>query len=284
MTSDAQHFVESFIYDRGSVELIVVSGPDSPDFLNRLSTQNFKANFTGSLHGAFLNGQAKLISLFTAWKKDDKNYFFVEKEMLQETKDYLEKMHFTENLKIENEKYYCIEVRGKNQNFPSEMSAEAFDWGIPGKYFFDLGQFEVKSILEKNYDAIRASFGFPKPLTDITNEHILIEGPFDSFIDRNKGCYPGQEVVEKIYTYGRVARKIKKIIFSDFNHEDFLRFKSLIPYEVEFEGNKVGTLTSIYQLSGETYGLATFKRLFYEKNESLEIKLDDKSIKGTIKN
>lgn len=77
------------------------------------------------------------------------------------------------------------------------MSVEAYNWGIPGKYFFDGSKFEVKSILEKNYDAVRASFGFPKPLQDLTADHILIEAPLDSLVDRNKGCYPGQEVIEK---------------------------------------------------------------------------------------
>jgi len=118
--------------------------------------------------------------------------------MFQSTKEYLEKMHFAENLKIESEKLFCVEVRGKNQDFPSEMSVEAYNWGIPGKYFFDTGKFEVKSILEKNYDAIRASFNFPKPLKDLTQDHILIEAPLDNLVDRNKGCYQGQEVIEKI--------------------------------------------------------------------------------------
>lgn len=277
MISDSQEF----IFDHGEVELLVVSGSDSPDFLNRLSTLNFKKPMESSLHGAFLNGQAKLISLFTVWQKENKNYFFIEKVMFQKTKEYLEQMHFAENLKIETEKYFCIEVRGKNQDFPSEISVEAYNWGVLGKYYFDSAKFEVKSILEKDFHAIRAQFGYPRPLQDFTEDHILIEGPFDNFVDRNKGCYPGQEVIEKIYTYGRVARKIKKVTFLNAQESDIEDIQKQLPMEIEVEGNKVGALTSIYHY-GEVFGLVTLKRFFYEKHEKLHIKCRDKILEGQI--
>ncbi len=285
MISDRQQLtVQSFILDRGEVDLLVVSGPDSSDFLNRLSTLNFKSDFNGPLHGAFLNGQAKLISFFTVWKKDEKKYFFIEKEMFQKTKEYLEQMHFAENLKIEIEKFFCVETRGNSPKLPSEMEVEAYNWGLPGKYYFDRASFEVKSILQKNYDQIRASFGFPKPTVDIADEHILIEGPFENFVDRNKGCYPGQEVIEKIYTYGRVARKIKKLSFSNLTPEVFSELKGKLPFEIESDGNKIGTLTSIYQSSNGFFGLGTIKRHIYEKQNSLVINLRGQSVFVDLQN
>lgn len=269
----------NFIFDRGEVELLAISGLDSADFLNRLSTLNFKKPIEGSLHGAFLNGHAKLISLFTVWKKNDKNYFFIEKEMFKSTKEYLEKMHFAENLKIETEKLFCIEVRGKNEVFPSEMSAEAYNWGIPGKYFFDTSKFEVKSILEKNYDAVRASFGFPKPMQDLTEDHILIEAPLDDLVDRNKGCYPGQEVIEKIYTYGRVAKKIKRIEFLKSAEIDFDKLKNALPLDLVIDGNNIGKLTSVYSTGT---GIATIKRAYLDKDQALNINFNDSDIVAKI--
>lgn len=277
-----QHFGPTkFIVDHGEVELLVVSGPDATDFLNRLSTLNFKNSLQGSQHGAFLNGQAKLISLFTVWQKDSKNYFFIEKEMFQKTKEYLGQMHFAENLKIESEKYFAIETRGENPDFPSEMSVDAYNWGMKGKYFFDHKKFNSEFISEKEFDAIRAQFCFPKPYQDLTDDHILIEGNLDSFVDRNKGCYPGQEVIEKIYTYGRVARKIKKIVFENLSDEDRESLQKSLPLELEVDGNKVGVLTSWYHF-GNDFGLATLKRLFYEKQQSFQFLHKGKMIKALI--
>lgn len=107
MVLDPQQLMTTnFIFDRGEIELLTITGADSSDFLNRLSTLNFKKPIEGSLHGAFLSGQAKLISLFTIWKNNDKSYFFIEKEMFKATKEYLEKMHFAENLAIATEKFF----------------------------------------------------------------------------------------------------------------------------------------------------------------------------------
>ena len=36
---------------------------------------------------------------------------------------------------------------------------------------------------------------------------MILDGPFDYFLSRNKGCYPGQEVVEKVYNIGRRPKK-----------------------------------------------------------------------------
>lgn len=272
---------QNFIFDRGEIELITVSGPDGADFLNRLSTLNFKKPIEGSSYGAFLNGQAKLISLFTVWEKDGKKYFFIEKEMLQKTKEYLEQMHFSENLKIETEKYFCVETRGQNNSFPSEMCTEAYNWGLAGKYFFSHKEFDSKGIAEDSYDAIRASFGFPKPLRDLTNDHIVIEASVDNMIDRHKGCYPGQEVIEKIYTYGRIPRKIKKIVFENANEADVLALRSSLPLEIKVDGNGVGFLSSAYHLD-KGFGLATLKRLFYEKHQTLQISLEGKILNAHI--
>ena len=276
-----QHFKPySFILDRGEVDLLVISGPDSADFLNRLSTLNFKKPIEGSMHGAFLNGQAKLISLFTVWKKDDKNYFFIEKEMFEKTKSYLEQMHFAENMKIETEKYFALEARGET-HFLSEIKVEAYNWGMPGKYFFSKKPFDLKSVSQSEYDAIRASFGFPKPLQDLTEDHILIEAPLDSWVDRNKGCYPGQEVIEKIYTYGRVSKKIKKITFENAKESDIANLKKSLPLEIEAEGNKIGTLSSVYHRDGD-FGLVTLKRIYYEKHKNLEITQNGTTLKARI--
>jgi uncharacterized protein (DUF885 family) len=43
-----------------------------------------------------------LISLFTVWKKNEKNYFFIEKEMFQSTKEYLEKIATAFNMTYED--------------------------------------------------------------------------------------------------------------------------------------------------------------------------------------
>jgi folate-binding protein YgfZ len=252
----------SLVFDWGKINLIEISGPDAKDFLHRLATVDFKKDFLGSLFGAFLNGQGKFISLFTAFKTEDKITLFIEPNMFETTKNYLEQMHFAENLKISVKENFALEFR--NSNLKKENFVEAYNWGMTGFYLFSEKRQEFsnhKILSTEDFDALRASYGFPKPLRDLTSDHLLIESPLENLIDRNKGCYPGQEVVEKVYTYGRLPRKICLVKFSR-------EPKMALPHALEQGGENVGTLTSVYK----NVGIATLKRIFLEKNKNLVIK------------
>ncbi len=278
MTFEPQGIYKNgFTYDHGKVSLLVIKGPDAPDFLNRLSTVKFDKT-EESIHGAFLNGQGKLISLFTAWFEGDGIVFFIEKSMLSETAAYLEKMHFAEDLSFSQRDFYCVETRGE-QNLEGPIKVRAFNWGLPGSYFFYEEKVQCLSISEYEFDAVRAYYGMPKPHQDISQNHILIEAPLEALVDRDKGCYPGQEVIERIYTYGRVARKIKKISFHPEARGILKQLAEELPFDLVVNDNNVGTLTSLYA-EEQPFGLATLKRLFYEKNDSFEIEFKGQKIRG----
>lgn len=268
----------SFYYNWGRVHLLKISGKDAHDFLQRLSTQNFKKPYE-VLNGAFLTGQAKFISLFTAWREDSSTYFFIEPCCFEKTFNYLNQMHFSEDLKIEKEICSVIEARGMGTAF-NEKNIEAFNWGIEGRYLFN-SEKEYQSISSTEYDSIRAQHGFPKPTIDLTEDTILIEVPqLEIFVDRNKGCYPGQEVIEKIYTYGRVAQKILRIQFGDLQALDM---PLSLPLDLISETEeKIGVLTSLHQTDLGFLGLGRIKRRHYEQSSLCYVQAVKSSNGGTI--
>jgi folate-binding protein YgfZ len=249
--------MDTVFYKHPSSFCIVISGPDAPDFLNRLSTINFK-NFNEPKCGAFLTGKATILGLFVAWKDQNTFRLFCESTCLQKVYDYLNQMHFSEDLKIEKQHMEFYEVRGANV---SEGIA-LFNWGIPGVLTFQK-PVHARELKDKEWHMLRASHGYPQYLVDIGDESILIEGPFESWIDRNKGCYPGQEVIEKIYTYGRLPKKIFKVRASQTCHV-------VSPISVIHADENVGLLTSIYESSEGCFGLATLKRHFSDKNNKFQ--------------
>jgi folate-binding protein YgfZ len=259
---------KAFIFNRGKINLLEFSGPDAADFLHRLSTVNFKKDFVGSLHGTFLNGQGKLISIFTAWKSESGVFtFFIEPSLFEETFNYLDKMHFAENFAMKKIEKYCLEFRNSQEK--EENTVDAYNWGLAGKYLFTnhpvdelqfVGHIQLQ---EKDYDSLRAEFGYGKPLVDLTTDHLFVEAQLEDLIDRNKGCYPGQEVIEKVYTYGRLPRKILKVEFSKKPEGD-------LPMSLLVGDDTVGFVSSIYKhQDGEKFfGIATLKRIFLEKNRN----------------
>jgi folate-binding protein YgfZ len=263
---DLKTKAEKYIFNRGKVNLLEISGPEAAEFLHRLATVNFKKDFAGSLHGAFLNGQAKLISIFDCWKTASGSFsFFIEPSMFEDAWTYLEQMHFSENFEMKKTEKYCLEFRNSQEK--EENTIEAYNWGFAGKYLFtehpvdELQFLEHKQLLEKDYDALRAQWGYPKPLVDLTRDHLFIEAPLEDLIDRNKGCYPGQEVIEKVFTYGRLPRKILPVQFSKKPEAD-------LPMNLLIDDNTVGFVSSVYQDGENFFGIATLKRIFLEKNTS----------------
>ena len=90
-----------------------------------------------------------------------------------------------------------------------EPGIELLDWKIgstiykgcfhESPYGDDMkNDFDYLSILAKNPSIDNSCF----------QSVMILDGPFDHFISRKKGCYPGQEVIEKIHAYGRRPKEM----------------------------------------------------------------------------
>jgi folate-binding protein YgfZ len=93
------------------------------------------------------------------------------------------------------------------------------------------------------YDRLRLSFGVPDGSRDLVVEKsILLEAGFDELhgVDWQKGCYIGQEIVERIRSRGQVHRK-----FTGFEFVDGL--PALGKYESE--GRTLAEITTAQRVS-----------------------------------
>ncbi|MBK9294265.1 MAG: hypothetical protein IPM57_07450 [Oligoflexia bacterium] len=150
-----------------------ISGIDASDFLHRLTTQDFKNFATGQAkYAAFLEPNSKIKHLFLAEKTSDKSFLlWALPESIEKLKIDLEKFHFNEDLNFEINNQ--IKVIHKELSEQQRVDSGLFSLGI-----------------------------------DVTEKNLLLEIPFEDFLARQKGCYPGQEVVERVFTYGNVTKKL----------------------------------------------------------------------------
>lgn len=58
------------------------------------------------------------------------------------------------------------------------------------------------------FDVLRVESGVPWHGRDVTADTLALEGPFDPAISFKKGCYLGQEVMERVTARGHVNRKL----------------------------------------------------------------------------
>jgi folate-binding protein YgfZ len=70
------------------------------------------------------------------------------------------------------------------------------------------GRFSARWIGEEAQNILRVEAGIPRCGVDFTEDNLLLEVGLDHAVSFNKGCYLGQEVVERIRSRGHVNRKL----------------------------------------------------------------------------
>jgi aminomethyltransferase len=74
----------------------------------------------------------------------------------------------------------------------------------------------IKAVGGHAREALRIEAGLPKAGTDLNEEIVPPEANLEGkAFSLNKGCYPGQEVVARIDTYGHVRRKLVGFVLKD---------------------------------------------------------------------
>lgn len=201
----------SLVLDWGVIEL---SGPDARDFLNRLSTLDFRKPWTGVRLGAFLTGKSGVVTLGFFQADKEVFRFLVPRALLTPSMEHIEKFHFAENMKFEDvSANWRVIVQTQDQ--PSIAGEHWTDPWLP-QLTWTLAPSDIQPPKGEAIDSIALDFawtaaGAPVVGRDIDSSVMLLEADLERAVDRNKGCYPGQEVVERIFTYGQVNRKLKPV-------------------------------------------------------------------------
>jgi glycine cleavage system T protein len=77
-------------------------------------------------------------------------------------------------------------------------------------------KFGIKAIGNHAREALRIEAGIPKAGPDLNEEIVPPEANLESkAFSLSKGCYPGQEVVARMDTYGNVRRKLVGLVLND---------------------------------------------------------------------
>lgn len=290
-------FTTGGLFDFTHYGVIKVLGSDSADYLNRMSTVNLRHfNPKYASVGAFLTGKAGAISVFTLLEREHSFELIVPHPFVKKTFQHLDKFHFGERLDIVNESdenalfgLYrpSLKLRSllKIENWkPLEIIFRrwvGFDWTIwkdvriPDFYWVKAERSQTISLLEevnlnpelpllglKVFDYIRILNAIPEVGIDLLDGDIFLESGYEEAIARNKGCYPGQEVIERIGTYGQVNKKLCKVSVT-------LSSKSVIgalPQVISSTDKVVGSLTSLAQDPKEpnkAIGLATIHKDYW---------------------
>ena len=133
------------------------------------------------------------------------------------------------------------------------------------------GVFNFNMVGEETFDIYRIEHGLAVAPNELNDEFNPLEAGLDEYIDFNKGCYIGQEVIARLQTYNKVQKKLVGLKFSEpleFNNGHLI---------LEENGEEIGRITS-YAMSQKfkiPIGLAYIRNLHLTSGKQLTSKLSD---------
>lgn len=192
------------------MRIVEVKGKDSADFLHRVTAGTVKGLEPGQGRaGCLLTGRSLVVATFELLRLEDGHFCLVTPEACaQALADGLEALHFSESLEVKlTDLTAGIRVCGgasrkEDESFPVFRNGDELSWNsaVPG-YGFATGVAGEPGTWA--YDRIANLVPSPKDWTAATP---ALEAGLLPVIDRFKGCYPGQEVVELSLNVGHPAR------------------------------------------------------------------------------
>jgi folate-binding protein YgfZ len=88
------------------------------------------------------------------------------------------------------------------------------------------GQFAAAWIGQEALEILRIEAGIPLYGIDFTEDNLLLETDLDTHVSFTKGCYLGQEIVERVRSRGHVNRKLRGLLMDgkiSARHGDAIR-------------------------------------------------------------
>ena len=133
------------------------------------------------------------------------------------------------------------------------------------------GPFDFNLIGEDAYNTFRIEQGIPKAPHELNDNYNPHETRLMKYVDTKKGCYIGQEVVQRLSTYDKVQKYLCGVRFSDeySTDEPVSLFSS--------NGKVIGTLTSTTHSIklNKQIGLAYIRREYIKDGTVLKVKTND---------
>lgn len=215
---------EAILVSRGSWSRqwsrIHVEGKDAEDYLHRLTTVAVRGLAPGETRRGFLlNPQGRIRAAFYLHRRGPELFWLeldggADQSVTRECLAALDEMHFGEKLAFTQDGNAPTWVFGANGGAAEGIAHGTADFGREWVSVWpDFGAVPAgaQEIADAELEDMRITALAPRLGHELTAQANPLELGLGAGIAENKGCYPGQEVIEKIISLGSPARKLALI-------------------------------------------------------------------------
>jgi len=227
-------------YRLGRIDLV---GSDAQDFAHRMFSRNIKRLDEGHpTPSVFLSAEGRIQSFFWVEKIREGLRLAVPLNLLKPTAELIEKYHFAENFKLQ---------MGPDPSVSYELAPDEwrgthfeFHWDSPAKFGDDL-----------DWELYRIQHLIPIFPNDFDQGTLVFDVGLDDCCDEGKGCYIGQEIVERVRSRAGHGPKRFSLLSSQAR---------LSPGDslMDSEGKTVAALTSSFWDDSQSFALTSLPSKF----------------------
>ena len=203
--------------------LLKLKGPDVAKLLQGQTTNDVIKLPQGKLsYNALVDQSGKLQSYFLIFKTASEFLLFIDLQLINETKERLEKYIITEDVEIEVELKPIILELGYESYAKAkalENCPNGFFWGVPGRLLYQGETTALKKLTHDEETFLAIESGIPRLGQELEIGRLINETFLEAMgISYSKGCFLGQETVSKIHHFRGPAYFPMKIISKEKLH------------------------------------------------------------------
>jgi folate-binding protein YgfZ len=189
--------------------VIRMTGRDRARFLHGMCTNDIKKLAPGQgCRAVVVNRQGKMVAELAVLATADALLAIVERSNLQPTIDHLAKFLVADDVAMTPDDRVVVGLYGAA---PPEGQPTAPEPALGGR-IFAVKDSSAVPLSEAEYDSRRIENGFPRWGVDMGPDYLPMEAGLEPIaISYSKGCYIGQEVIQRVKTYSESPRMLVQL-------------------------------------------------------------------------
>jgi len=212
--------------------VIRMTGRDRARFLHGMCTNEIKKLAPGQgCRAAVVNRQGKMVADLAVLATADDLLLILERSNLQPTIDHLQKFIVADDVTMTPADLRAVGLYGTP---PPEGQPTAPEPALGGR-LFAVPESSAKQISEAEYESRRIENGFPRWGVDMGPDVLPMEAGLEPIaVSYSKGCYIGQEVIQRVKTYSEPPRMLVQLEIAGAKPQE----------KIAANGEEIGHVTS----------------------------------------
>jgi folate-binding protein YgfZ len=309
------------IMDRSFIGKLRVFGKDRESLLHRLTTNEMRNLKAGAgVVNIFTNAKGRVVDVVEMFMEEDSIFMLTTPGCAKLVKEWIEKYTFVEDVRCENvtSQYGIMAFFGEEsvkllrQSFGWEVDdlpmqhARSLTWEskniivhrsgaiTPVQFNLIVPVAEMAKLWERAmaqaipigyaaYEMFRIHRGQPAVGKEITEDYNPHEVGLYPFINFEKGCYIGQEVIARLDSYQKVQRQLMGVALEVDEASTLPIFNTSVP--IYLGEQLIGQLTSacFSPESGQGIGLAVVRKQFAASTEPVQVRWPVRGVAGRLR-